>query len=59
MLLGLRMTMQVLPLLESLNNSLQSTSMTASGMMGAVECVKNELKTRRSEEEFNVLYWLE
>jgi hypothetical protein len=54
-LLGLQMAMQVLPLLESLNKSLQSTSMTASGMMDAVECVKDELKRRRSEKEFNVL----
>jgi hypothetical protein len=54
-LLGLEMTMQVLPLLESLNKSLQSTSMTASGMIDAVMCVKNELKRRRSEEEFKVL----
>ena len=54
-LLGLQMTMQVLPLLESLNKSLQSTSMTVSGMIDAVECVKDELKRRRSEEEFKVL----
>jgi hypothetical protein len=47
--------MQVLPLLESSNKSLQSTSITVSGMMDAVECVKDELKRRRSEEEFNVL----
>ena len=53
-LLGLQMTMQILPLLESLNKSLQSASMTASGMMDAVECVKDELKRRRSETEFNV-----
>lgn len=54
-LLGLQMAMQVLPLLESLNKSLQSTSMTVSGMMDAVECVKDELKRRRSDGEFNVL----
>ena len=29
--------------------------MTASGMMDAVECVKDELKRKRSEEEFNTL----
>ena len=47
MLLGLQMTMQVLPLLESLSKSPQSASMTASGMMDAVECVivNDELKT--------------
>ena len=53
-LLGLQMTMQILPLLESLNKSLQSASMNASGMMDAVECVKDELKRRRSETELNV-----
>ena len=51
-LLDLQMTMQVLPRLESLNESLQSASMAASGMIDAVEC---ELKRRRSETWFNML----
>jgi hypothetical protein len=54
-LLGLEMAMKVLPLLETLNRSLQSKTMTVSGMMEALDCVKEELKARRTGNEFNVL----
>ena len=47
--------MRVLPLLETLNRSLQSKTMTVSGIRKALECVNEELRERRSENEFNVL----
>ena len=48
--------MRILPLLETLNRSLQSKTMTVSGMMEVLECVKEELREKRSQNEFNVLF---
>jgi hypothetical protein len=49
------MALRVFPLLETLNRSLQSETMTVSGMMEAMKCVKEKLRERRSENDFNVL----
>jgi hypothetical protein len=51
-LLGLEMAMKVLPLLEKLNKSLQSPTMTVCGMMNAVACLKDEFQRMRSDSEF-------
>lgn len=55
-LLSLKMAMIVMSLLEKLNKSLQSRSMTVSGMLQAVHMVEKQLTDLRCEDSFNNLY---
>jgi hypothetical protein len=52
---GLQMASQLFGLLEQLNRSLQSTSITMSGMIMAAETVNVQLQMQRTDEAFNQL----
>jgi hypothetical protein len=54
-LLGLNMAQIVLSPLESLNRSLQSTTMTIAGMLEAAKTVKQQLVDMRLDEKFTLL----
>ncbi|KAK5874574.1 hypothetical protein PBY51_019510 [Eleginops maclovinus] len=55
-LLSLIMALEVLKELECLNRSLQSKTVSVSGMLAAVDCVKNTIQVKRSDETFHRIY---
>lgn len=54
-ILGLKISITVFGPLELLNRTLQSATANMSGAMAAVETVKDELKTQRTDERFQEL----
>jgi len=55
-MMGLRMALPALQLLENLNRSLQDPSTCVGGMLHAVNKVQEELSELRTEVRFNVIY---
>lgn len=55
-LLSLIMALEVLKELECLNRSLQSKTVSVSGMLAAVDCVKNTIRVKRCDEKFHQIY---
>ncbi|XP_060735269.1 zinc finger MYM-type protein 1-like [Tachysurus vachellii] len=55
-LLGLLLALEVTEELECLNASLQSRSQTVDGMLAAVNCVKDTIAKKRTEDAFQSVY---